>query len=256
MSAPSEQLGAARAQAYVRGLQRAYVRVLQKVGAEMVGTFALVFAGCGAIMVNQISGGAVTHVGVGITFGLVVMVMIYATGHISGAHFNPAVTVAFAAIGRFPWRHVPVYVIGQVVAAVLAAAALSLILDPASGAPAAALGATMPAGSAIQSMALELILTFFLMFVITAVATDARAVGSMAGLAIGGTVGLEAIFAGPISGASMNPARSLGPALMSGQFAALWLYILAPTAGAVAGALVYRLVRCDVGGPGGGNACC
>lgn len=253
MSATSKHLGASLPAGAAR--TRAYAGVLQKTGAEVVGTFALVFAGCGAIMVNHLSGGAITHMGVGLTFGLVVMVMIYATGHVSGAHFNPAVTVAFAAIGRFPWRHVPVYVAGQVLAAVLAAAALSLVLEPAPGGAAAALGTTMPAGSAMQSMVLELILTFFLMFVITAVATDARAAGPMAGVAIGGTVALEAIFAGPISGASMNPARSLGPALVAGQLDSLWLYLLAPTAGAVAGALIYRLVRCG-GDVQGGNGCC
>lgn len=226
------------------------IPLLQKTLAEAIGTFALVFAGCGAIMVNQLSGGAVTHVGIGISFGLVVMVMIYATGHVCGAHFNPAVTVAFAAIGRFPWRQVPVYVAGQTAAAVLAAAALSVILGPV-----ASLGATVPAGTAAQSLVLELVLTFFLMFVITSVATDARAAGPMAGLAIGGTVALEAIFAGPISGASMNPARSLGPALMAGELAQVWIYLVAPVTGAVAGALAYRLVRCGGGEQDAGGCC-
>ena len=211
----------------------------RKVGAEMVGTFALVFAGCGAIMVNEISGGAVTQVGIGLTFGLVIMVMIYALGHVSGAHFNPAVTMAFASIGRFPWRQVPAYVGGQLAAALLASLLLRLLLGPVSG-----LGVTVPSGTAMQSVVLEGVLTFFLMFVITAVATDARAVGQMAGLAIGGTVALEAIFAGPISGASMNPARSLGPAIMSVNFVHVWVYLVGPILGAALGAWTYRVVRC------------
>ena len=213
--------------------------LLQKVGAEMVGTFALVFAGCGAVVVNSTSGGTVSHVGVGITFGLVIAVMISATGHISGAHFNPAVTVAFAAVGRFPWRQVPAYVIGQMVAAILAAATLSAVFGSAAN-----LGATMPAGAATQSLVLEVVLTFFLMFVITAVATDSRAVGQMAAWAIGGTVALAAIFGGPISGASMNPARSLGPALVSGHLDQLWIYFAGPVVGAALGAFVYGLIRC------------
>jgi len=215
-------------------------QLLAKVGAEMIGTFALVFAGCGAIMVDSITGGTITHLGVGLVFGLVIMVMIYATGHISGAHFNPAVTIAFAAVGRFSWREVPAYVIGQSAAALLASATLLLLFGPI-----AELGSTVPSGPAMQSLVVEAVLTFFLMFVITAVATDGRAVGQMAGLAIGGTVALEAIFAGPISGASMNPARSLAPALVSGELSSLWIYLAGPIAGAIAGAWAYQLVRCD-----------
>lgn len=211
----------------------------RKVLAEMIGTFALVFAGCGAIMINQQTGGAITHVGVGLTFGLVIMVMIYATGHISGAHFNPAVTVAFASTGRFPWREVPAYVAGQVVAAVAASLLLRLLLGPVAD-----IGATSPSGSVVQALSFECVLTFFLMFVIMSVATDGRAAGNMAGWAIGGTVALEAIFAGPVTGASMNPARSLGPALAIQDLSAVWIYVLAPFAGALAGASTYRLIRC------------
>lgn len=224
--------------------------VLRKVGAEMIGTFALVFAGCGAVMADQISGGAVSHLGVGLTFGLVIMVMIYATGHISGAHFNPAVTIAFAAAGHFSWKQVPAYVAGQIVAALLASLCLYALLGPV-----ASLGATAPAGSATQSLVLEIIITFFLMFVITAVATDSRAVGHMAGWAIGGTVALAAIFAGPISGASMNPARSLGPALATMQLDHLWIYIAGPIPGAALGAWAYNLVRCG-GAKENARGCC
>jgi MIP family channel proteins len=208
--------------------------------AEAIGTFGLVFAGCGAIVINTLSQGQITHVGVGLVFGLVVAVMIYALGHISGAHLNPAVTLGFVLARHFPLRHLIGYWLAQCVGAVLAAGCLRLLFGNV-----AALGATLPAGSggAWQSFALEALLTFFLMFVIVAMATDTRAVGQAAALAIGSTVGLEALFAGPISGASMNPARSLGPALVSGTWADLWVYLLAPLLGAVVGAYVYRWLR-------------
>ena len=173
-------------------------------------------------------------------FGLVIMVMIHATGHIAGAHFNPAVTLAFATVGRFPWREVPGYCIGQCLAACVAAAALwGCFADPVT------LGATVPSGTLAQSFALECVLTFFLMFVITAVATDSRAIGSNAGLAIGSTVALCALMGGPVSGASMNPARTLGPALISGEWTAAWIYFVAPVMGAILGAALYRFIRCD-----------
>ncbi len=205
--------------------------------AEALGTFALVFAGGGAIMVDAKTG-ALGHVGVAISFGLVIMVMIFTFGHVSGAHFNPAVTLAFAATRHFPWRSVGPYVAAQAVGAVGAAGVLRASLGDVAD-----VGATLPSGSAGQSFLWEIVLSAILMIVIAAVATDTRAVGQMAAVAVGGTVGLDAMFGGPISGASMNPARSLGPALVSGELAELWLYVAAPTIGALVGAALYQLVR-------------
>lgn len=205
--------------------------------AEAIGTFALVFAGAGAVMVDAKTQ-ALGHVGVAITFGLVIMVMVYALGHISGAHFNPAVSFAFALTRHFPWPRVGAYWIAQAAGALAAAAILRASLGNIAD-----VGATVPAGSQGQSFLWELVLTFFLMFVIMAVATDTAAVGEAAAIAIGATVGLNAMFGGPVSGASMNPARSLGPALMAAELHALWLYVLAPLLGAALGALAYQVVR-------------
>ena len=205
--------------------------------AEVIGTFALVFAGAGAIMVDA-NTHALGHVGVAISFGLVIMVMIYAVGHISGAHFNPAVSLAFALTRHFPWPRVAVYWLAQCVGAIIAAAILRGSLGNI-----AHVGATLPSGSETQSFLWEVVLTFLLMFVIMAVATDTRAVGEAAAIAVGATVGLDAMFGGPISGASMNPARSLGPALVSGDLHALWIYLVAPPIGAALGALAYQFVR-------------
>jgi len=205
--------------------------------AELIGTFALVFAGAGAIMVDAKTA-ALGHVGVAITFGLVIMVMIYAVGHVSGAHFNPAVSLAFAVTRHFPWPRVALYWLAQLVGALLAAALLRASLGNL-----AHVGATLPAGSDGQSFVWEIVLTAFLMFVIMAVATDTRAVGEAAAIAVGGTVGLDAMFGGPISGASMNPARSAGPAILSGDLRALWIYLVAPVVGAMAGAVAYQFVR-------------
>jgi MIP family channel proteins len=210
---------------------------LRALVAEAVGTFALVFAGCGAIMVNAKTD-QLGHVGVAITFGLVIMFGIYAVGHISGAHFNPSVTLAFAFSRHFPWGRAVGYWGAQLVGALAAAAILRGSLGNVAD-----VGATLPSGSEGQAFLWELILTFFLMFVIMAVATDTRAVGEAAAIAIGGTVGLDAMFGGPISGASMNPARSIGPALVSGNLHALWLYIVAPICGASLAALTYQFVR-------------
>ena len=215
------------------------VENLRALVAEAIGTFALVFAGCGAIMVDAKTN-ALGHVGVAITFGLVIMFGIYAVGHISGAHFNPSVTFAFALSRHFPWTRALGYWGAQLVGAIAAAALLRGSLGNIAD-----VGATLPSGSQGQSFLWELVLTFFLMFVIMAVATDTRAVGEAAAIAVGGTVGLDAMFGGPISGASMNPARSAGPALVSGNLHALWLYIVAPLCGASLAALAYQFVRAE-----------
>ena len=209
----------------------------RRLAAEAIGTFMLVFAGAGAIMVDAKTH-ALGHVGVALAFGLVIMAGIYAVGHISGAHFNPAVTLAFVLTRHFPPSRAAGYWVAQIVGAVAAAAVLRGSLGNV-----AHVGATLPSGSNVQSFLWELVVTAFLMFVIMAVATDTRAVGEAAAIAIGGTIGLAAMFAGPVSGASLNPARSLGPALVSGDLHALWIYILAPLAGAAIGGLAYQLVR-------------
>ena len=210
---------------------------LRRAGAECVGTFALVTGGCGAIVVNHATG-ALGHLGVAASFGLVIMVMIYAVGHISGAHFNPAVTLGFALTRHFPLPRVGLYwaaqMAGALVAALLLRASLGDVAD---------VGVTMPSGSDAQAFLWEAVLTFLLMFVIMAVATDTRAVGEAAAIAIGGTVGLDAMFGGPVTGASMNPARSLGPAIASGELSSIWVYLAAPLLGAAAAAFVYQFLR-------------
>jgi aquaporin NIP len=210
----------------------------RKYVSEILGTFALVFAGTGAIIINDVSGGVVSHVGVALTFGLVVMAMIYALGDVSGCHINPAVTCAFWVARRFPGRQVAPYVLSQCVGAVIASLLLAMMFPGH-----ATLGATIPAGPAGQSFVLETILTFLLMFVILNVSTGAKEKGVMAGAAIGAVVGLEALFAGPISGASMNPARSLAPAWVSGRVAELWIYMVAPMLGALLAVLGCRCVQ-------------
>ena len=192
--------------------------------AEALGTFCIVFAGTGAVTVNQVTGGQVTGLGIGLVFGLVVLAMIYTIGHISGAHLNPAVTLAFFSVGQHPAKEIAPYVISQLIGAVIASVTLRFIFF---GHP-TNLGATLPAGSLSQSFALEFVLTLMLMFVIMGVAHDDRAEGLMAGVAIGSTIALEAIFGGPISGASMKPARSFAPALVSGNFQCHWIYWAAP----------------------------
>ena len=215
---------------------------MNKLIAEAVGAFALVFAGTGAIVINEVSGGAVTHVGIAITFGLVVMSMIYAVGDVSGAHLNPAVTLGFWFARRLPGRWVLPYILSQLCGATLASASMRLMFQ---GHP--TLGATVPGGSWQQSFTLEAILTALLMFVILCVAIGSKERGLMAGIAIGGVIGLEAMFAGPASGASMNPARSLAPALVSGRLTHVWIYLIAPVLGALVAVPVWRMVYKDGG---------
>jgi aquaporin Z len=200
---------------------------MKKPLAEALGTFCLVFVGTGAIIVNHITGGAVTHVGVSLTFGLVVMAMIYAVGDISGAHLNPAVSLGFAVARRFPIRELPGYWLAQIGGALAASLFLRALFRASP-----TLGETMPAGPAWVSFALELVLTFMLMFVILSVSSGPAEKGFIAAIAVGGTIAMEALFAGPICGASMNPARSLAPAFVSGHLQFLWIYLSAPFLGA------------------------
>lgn len=210
----------------------------RRAAAEAIAAFALVFAGCGAIVAESVYGGlGVT--GIALAFGLVIAVMIYATGHLSGAHINPAVTVAFTLTRHFPLRDAGAYIGAQLLGATLGALTLLAIWPSKPG----GLGVTLPAVGVGSALVYEALLTAILMFVIIAVATDTRAVGSAAALAIGGTVALDAAFGGPVTGASMNPARSLGPALATGELADLWIYVLGPVLGAALGAGAYQLIR-------------
>lgn len=213
---------------------------MRKYVAELLGTFIMVFCGTGAMIIDQQTGGAITHVGVAMTWGLVVMSLIYALGDISGAHMNPAVSIAFTLAGRFEKKQLPPYILSQVCGAILASVILKLLF-PAS----TSLGATLPAGNAMQSFVLELLLTFILMLVILNVAHGSKERGLFAGIAIASVVGLEAMFAGPICGASMNPARSLAPALISGHTENLWVYLLATPLGAVAAVPVWIYLTRD-----------
>jgi MIP family channel proteins len=212
--------------------------------AEAIGAFALVFAGCGAIMVDAKTG-QLGHLGVALSFGLVIMFGIYAVGHIGGAHFNPAVTFAFALTRHFPWPRAAAYWSAQLAGALCAA-----LLLRASLGNIAHVGATFPSGSDGQSFLWETVMSAFLMFVILAVATDTRAVGEAAAIAVGGTIALDALFGGPISGASMNPARSLAPGLVSGDLHAIWIYLAAPVLGTAIGGLAYQFVRGEQTQPG------
>lgn len=207
--------------------------------AEALAAFALVFAGCGAIVLDHERSGSLGATGVAASFGLVIMVMVYATGHLSGAHINPAVTVAFTVTRHFPIRDALGYVPSQLAGAVAGAGLLRLVW---SDSP-AHLGATLPSIGSGSAFAYELVLTAFLMFVIMAVATDTRAVGAAAAIAIGGTIALDALFGGGVTGASMNPARSFGPALVSSTWSDFWIYVAGPVSGAIVGALAYQLVR-------------
>lgn len=211
---------------------------MRKLAAEAIGTFALVFAGTGAITINDVSHGTVTHVGVALTFGLIVMAMIYAVGDVSGAHLNPAVTLGFWASHRFAGRQIAPYVASQLAGALGASLCLRFLFRDHP-----TLGATLPAGTPMQSFVLELLLTALLMFVILCVASGGQEKGIMAGAAVGGLIAVEALFAGPICGASMNPARSAAPALVSGHLEHLWIYLTAPVVGAGLGVVGWHLVR-------------
>ena len=210
---------------------------MKKYWAELIGTFILVFAGTGAIVINELYR-SVTHLGVGLTFGLVVMAVIYSIGEISGAHINPAVSIAFWAAKRMNGKEVLPYILFQILGAFLASFTIKMLFPESN-----LLGATLPAGSWEQSFILEFILTFILMFVILQVSSGSKETGIMAAITIGAVVGLEAIFAGPVCGASMNPARSIAPAVMAGHLTHLWLYIVATTLGAVASVGAYRLIK-------------
>ena len=211
---------------------------MKKYLAEFIGTFALVFCGTGAIIINELRGGAVTHVGIAITFGLIVMTMIYTFGEKSGAHFNPAVTIAFAVHKVFPASQILPYIASQLAGAIAASFTLKFIF-PAPG----FLGATIPSGSLMQSWVLEIFLTMFLMLTILNVSERGKEKGLLAGLAVGSVVLFEAMFAGPVSGASMNPARSLAPALASGHLKEVWVYLTAPFAGSIIAVILHRLMK-------------
>ena len=214
----------------------------KKLWSEFIGTFGMVFCGCGAMTVNEVTGGSITHVGVAITWGLIVMAMIYAFGEISGAHFNPAVTISFAFAKKFKWKNVPIYILFQILGSFLAIGILWVLFPESSS-----FGHTYPADGfePYKAFILELLLTFFLMLVIINVSTGSKEIGTMAAIAIGGIILLEAMFAGPMTKASMNPARSLAPAIISGNFQHLWLYLTAPFIGAILAVISCKLVKDD-----------
>jgi len=209
----------------------------RRLAAEVFGTFALVFAGTGAIVINDISDHAITHVGIALTFGWIVLAMIYAIGDISGCHLNPAVTLGFVVAGRMEKRLVIPYIVSQSAGAILASTVLKMLFLKHS-----TLGATLPRGSDWQSFILEILLTMILMVVILCVSSGSKEKGVLAGVAVGSVIALEAMFAGPISGASMNPARSLAPALLSGHLASLWVYLVAPVIGATLAIPIFRVL--------------
>lgn len=213
---------------------------MKKYISEFIGTFSMIFCGTGAMTVNEVTGGDVTHVGIAITWGLIVMAMIYAFGETSGAHFNPAVTIAFAYAKKFAWKEVPKYIIVQVLGA-LTASLILWYLFPSSE----YLGATIPTVDVGRAFVMELLLTFFLMMVIINVSSGSKEIGIIAGIAVGAVVLLEAMFAGPITNASMNPARSIAPAIVAGKMHHLWMYILAPILGAILAVISCKMVKED-----------
>lgn len=213
--------------------------MVRKFLSEILGTFGLIFAGCGAIVVNDVTGGAIGHLGICTVFGLVVMAMVYSFGDVSGAHINPAVTIAFWISGRFPLKEVGPYILAQIIGS-SAACALLWYLFPGES---TFLGATLVSGTVMQSFVLEVAITFLLMLIIIMVATGSKEVGTLAGIAIGAAVAVLALVGGPISGASMNPARSLGPALVSGNLEHIWLYVIAPVIGAALAVPVSNMIK-------------
>lgn len=215
---------------------------MKKYYAEAIGTFAMIFCGTGAMTINEITNGSITHVGVAITWGLIVMSMIYAFGEISGAHFNPAVSIGFAFAKKFAWAQVPKYILAQAIGAILASALLWFLFPESQF-----LGETTPAEGfpPYKAAILEFILTFFLMVVIINVSTGSKEIGTMAAIAVGAIILLEAMFAGPMTKASMNPIRSIAPALFTGNLQYLWLYISAPILGALAAVSSCKLVKTD-----------
>ncbi|MDO5976476.1 aquaporin [Flavivirga jejuensis] len=216
------------------------INLMKKYYAEILGTFAMVFCGCGAMTINEITNGSISHVGVAATWGLIVMAMIYAFGEISGAHFNPAVTIGFAFAKKFSWKEVPKYILAQAVGAIFACFILWFLFPESQF-----LGETTPAEgfAPFKAAILEFLLTFFLMVVIINVSTGSKEIGTMAAIAVGGVILLEAMFAGPMTKASMNPIRSIAPALFTGQFQYLWLYITAPILGAITAVSSCKLVK-------------
>ncbi|KVI08885.1 probable aquaporin NIP-type [Cynara cardunculus var. scolymus] len=214
------------------------INLAQKLLAELIGTYCVIFAGCGSVAVNKLYGGTITFPGICVTWGLIVMVMIYTVGHVS-AHFNPAVTITLSLLGLFPFKEVVFYIISQLLGSILASGTISLIMNVT---PEAFFGTT-PAGSAAQSFVVEIIITFILMFVISGATNDHRAIKKQGGIAVGMTIMLNVFVGGPISGASMNPARSLGPAIVKRNFKGIWAYIFGPIIGALAGGFVYNLLK-------------
>ncbi|XP_062030268.1 aquaporin NIP2-1-like [Rosa rugosa] len=211
---------------------------LKKVVAEMIATFLLVFVTCGSAALSASDERKVSKLGASMTGGLIVTVMIYAVGHISGAHMNPAVTIAFAAFRHFPWKQVPIYAVAQLTGSISASFTLSLLLHPIKH-----VGTTSPSGSELQALVTEIIVTFSMMFITSAVATDTKAIGELAGIAVGSAVCITSIFAGPISGGSMNPARTIGPALASAYYNGIWIYMVGPVIGTLLGAWAYSFIR-------------
>ncbi|CAI8616670.1 unnamed protein product [Vicia faba] len=217
------------------------VHTIQKVIAEVIGTYFLIFAGCCVVVLNKVgeSKGTITFPGIAVTWGLSVMILVYSLGHISGAHFNPAVTISFAVYRQFPLKQVPMYIVAQLLGAILASGTLCLLFDLDEK----SFFGTIPAGSNVQSLVFEMLASFLLMFVISAVSTDNRAIGELAGIAVGMTIIIDVFVAGPISGASMNPARSIGPALVMHVYSGLWVYIVGPFVGTFLGSSAYNLIR-------------